>query len=432
MKAGEFMKAIEIEGLFDRFHYKIDFRENEIIIITGPNGFGKSTILRILKAVRDSDLAFFRSLNFKRITLTRRSDQKELTIANDSAQKQLMINSAVLTWQEVQFCMSVAQRRRMLDMLQSGTDTETDKRRIALKKYQAAMNELAEFLGRVEFIEEQRLLTGNDSDRTFDRMREIRSVGEEVRRRETSRQNVIKVIETIPDKLKRRIAHVASRYAEIASTLDSTYPKRLFEEGQKISEAEFQERMRKITPKFERLDKFQISEIDVHSIRDIKYSDQDAKALKVYLDDLEKKYEVYDELLEKLDMYTRLVNEKLYFSRVQISKMKGCIVEDKETGRNLELSKLSSGEQELVVLFYRLIFEIGDETLLLLDEPEISLHVAWQYSLISDLREIMQKKNMQFIIATHSPMLINGNSDIQIDLGEQYGEFRNQGDTKKG
>ena len=80
-------------------------------------------------------------------------------------------------------------------------------------------------------------------------------------------------------------------------------------------------------------------------------------------------------------------------------------------------SSVILGEQEILVLFYKLIFE-SDVNLLLIDEPEISLHIAWQKELMENLKSIVNlKKNIQVIIATHSPQIISHNWDLQIDLG---------------
>ena len=59
--------------------------------------------------------------------------------------------------------------------------------------------------------------------------------------------------------------------------------------------------------------------------------------------------------------------------------------------------------------------------MLLLDEPEISLHVAWQRMFAEDMYTIAQKRGIKILAATHAPMIINGHGDVQIDLGELYG-----------
>ena len=68
----------------------------------------------------------------------------------------------------------------------------------------------------------------------------------------------------------------------------------------------------------------------------------------------------------------------------------------------LSLSQLSSGEQHEVVLIYELIFNIKKGSLILIDEPEISLHVVWQQQFLSDLKKIMDiNTDFTCIIATH-------------------------------
>ena len=53
------IKTIDIVRLFGRFNYYIATKSDGITIITGPNGFGKSTILQIINALSNSNLAFF-------------------------------------------------------------------------------------------------------------------------------------------------------------------------------------------------------------------------------------------------------------------------------------------------------------------------------------------------------------------------------------
>lgn len=84
------------------------------------------------------------------------------------------------------------------------------------------------------------------------------------------------------------------------------------------------------------------------------------------------------------------------------------------------MSQLSSGEKQEIILFYKLIFETPENTLLLIDEPEISLHIAWQKKFMDDLYKIIKFKNLNVIVATHSPQIINHRWENQIDLGELY------------
>lgn len=86
----------------------------------------------------------------------------------------------------------------------------------------------------------------------------------------------------------------------------------------------------------------------------------------------------------------------------------------------MDLNKLSSGEQEILVLFYKLIFE-SDVNIILIDEPEISLHISWQKEILNDFKKIIElNRNIHVIIATHSPQILSDNWDLQVDLAEQY------------
>jgi predicted ATP-binding protein involved in virulence len=88
-------------------------------------------------------------------------------------------------------------------------------------------------------------------------------------------------------------------------------------------------------------------------------------------------------------------------------------------GTFLDVNKLSSGEQNEIILLYNMIFEVGDNSLLLIDEPEISLHVAWQNHFIDNLETIAENKKIQIIVATHSPQIIGDRWESCFDLCEQ-------------
>lgn len=111
---------------------------------------------------------------------------------------------------------------------------------------------------------------------------------------------------------------------------------------------------------------------------------------------------------------------------MEISYTRGLVVIDETSGRPIHLSRLSSGEKEIIVLFYNLLFENSDGGFLLIDEPEMSLHIAWQRMFIEDLKKISELRKLTLLIATHSPQIINGNRNIQIDLGELYKNGLNQ------
>jgi predicted ATPase len=80
------------------------------------------------------------------------------------------------------------------------------------------------------------------------------------------------------------------------------------------------------------------------------------------------------------------------------------------------LRKLSSGEQNLIILYYKLAFSTDMRTVLLIDEPENSLHMAWVSQMLEDYQKMAEELKCQIIIATHSPAFINEHWDISCDL----------------
>ncbi|MGP9596953.1 MULTISPECIES: AAA family ATPase, partial [unclassified Psychrobacter] len=70
------------------------------------------------------------------------------------------------------------------------------------------------------------------------------------------------------------------------------------------------------------------------------------------------------------------------------------------------------------VLLYQLIFNTEPQTLVLIDEPEISLHVVWQKQFMEDLVEVSKINNIKSIIATHSPQIIGDKWNSTIDLAD--------------
>ncbi|MSU93969.1 ATP-binding cassette domain-containing protein [Pseudomonas mandelii] len=75
-------------------------------------------------------------------------------------------------------------------------------------------------------------------------------------------------------------------------------------------------------------------------------------------------------------------------------------------------SDLSSGEQNIITLLILCIDSAKRGKVLLLDEPEISLHVSWQQRLPQILDIIAQDLHTSIVTATHSPLLIS-NAPVQ-------------------
>lgn len=84
------------------------------------------------------------------------------------------------------------------------------------------------------------------------------------------------------------------------------------------------------------------------------------------------------------------------------------------SGKEFDINQLSSGEKQLFLRTLSIKMLEPENSIILIDEPELSLHPKWQQQII----EIYEKigKNNQLIIATHSPHILGSVSRENIFL----------------
>ncbi|WP_315388126.1 AAA family ATPase [uncultured Stenotrophomonas sp.] len=95
----------------------------------------------------------------------------------------------------------------------------------------------------------------------------------------------------------------------------------------------------------------------------------------------------------------------------------------RSTKRKVKLSQASSGQQCMLTMILGIAGSIQDNSLICIDEPEISLHPEWQTDVIGKLqRAFSGYTGCHFIIATHSPQIVAGlttKNGFVLDLEEQ-------------
>lgn len=81
----------------------------------------------------------------------------------------------------------------------------------------------------------------------------------------------------------------------------------------------------------------------------------------------------------------------------------------------LYFPQLSSGERQVIYILLKVAIATHNNALILMDEPEISLHLSWQEKLLTQIRTI--NPDSQIIIVTHSPAIVmNGWLDCFVDI----------------
>ena len=118
---------------------------------------------------------------------------------------------------------------------------------------------------------------------------------------------------------------------------------------------------------------------------------------------------------KRCDLLTEIVNARFVHKRMTIDERDG-IVFTTADGKKLGPEHLSSGERHILLVLFRLLYIVNPDSLILLDEPELSLHIVWQQQLLVDLEKIIRLTGVDILVATHSPQIIHDRWDLAVEL----------------
>jgi len=128
--------------------------------------------------------------------------------------------------------------------------------------------------------------------------------------------------------------------------------------------------------------------------------------LQPYVDGLQKKLDALSPLYESLSKMIIHLNTFFSDKTIDYTFKKGLVVISKKTEEPLDVNVLSSGEKQILLLFCKVFLSRKRPSLVLIDEPELSLNVIWQRHLLKDLLDCMSSTHAKLLIASHSPDLI--------------------------
>ncbi len=126
----------------------------------------------------------------------------------------------------------------------------------------------------------------------------------------------------------------------------------------------------------------------------------------------EKKENLEQEIFKNIEIFKTVINELFTSTDKSLIILDNGKMAVKINDENLELHYLSSGEKQILFILLSVLLKDDAPYILLMDEPEISLHVAWQTSLLNNIQKL--NANVQVIVVTHNPLIVLGRKAEEI------------------
>lgn len=422
------IEKVVITGLWGEKTFSSHFGPNCNFLI-GKNGSGKTTIINLISAVLNLDFSTIEGTEFKEITLKFGSatlrTKPELKVTKEQTDENL--------YSEIKYYI----RKKSSEDFQEFELNDADQRILMRRRtlWRHAPNSRIGGLGitaemhkivKVTWLPIYRQSTtpqNDPSNREFAAPidAKINDLSNNLARYFSSLGSEVKKLE---EKVQRAM------FLSLLSSEDIA--------GMSVSEQILEEEKEGLTQIFR---KFNISEIDYRERLDAHFklakealhavSKRDSKrapsmeAMSAFLSTHRINYVVQEwnqflsnqeNILKRGDDFLASLNDLIETKEFSISPTNELTasVKGKANRSDLPLSKLSSGEKQLLVILGEALLQNGQPTVYIADEPELSLHVEWQEALVPNIKKL--NPSAQIIFATHSPDIVGEYDDCAKDV----------------
>lgn len=416
------IKSIQINNLFHTFNHNI-LLNKDIKIIMGENGVGKTVSLKLIDAIFNKNYEFLAETDFQSIAINFGREKwkitKEKSIDNDYIDK-ICISSNKKGTEPFIIDSSMIYPRlpSYVDKIDDDHWINRRNRVIYSREHLAdrypplPLNSIPEWMqnqlnnNHVKLINTQRLFFTENNREAKNGL----------------------AVDIYSDELKTLMQEEMTKASLTTADLDRTFPKRLVN----LLKAHKKFKLDDILQEIKDLEKKrgELSEAGLLTTKEsetIDADDLDEKdktmlaVMYQYIKDSKEKLHKYDKLYNKVSLLCQIIDTHFKRKALKVDSYRGFIVYPKIDEKIIEsdiipLRNLSSGEQNELVLFYELLFKCDDKDLILIDEPEISLHLEWLQSMIDDIKSIVNENGSKLLIATHSPDFVGDNYDLVQNL----------------
>ena len=421
-----YIKRVELKGIHKRYDLDISFNES-LNVLHGQNGTGKSTLIHIIANIANCDFIRFAFLEFNSVKVTYSNNAYiKVTQLDGVDDKQIRIESQ--TGEIFEFY-----RREAYEEIR-----ESDDERFGRKYTSILKTKITEFVksNNIRHIESSYFPA-------FRTMLEAWSSQREMRHRPTKNMRVVSTEQAtsfsrelfgqflptinypspieIERSLRDEIRECQISIARYESSIFSDSFVKVFSallDGN-VADTNTEELLKEISTLTTDSTNSKLGDFEDNSntYRDLQrlitmssganeLASSAAGALSVYRDALKERQNFQQEAFKEVDKYFEVVNsfldkkELTYVldKRRRIPKV-GLKFPD-DTWSSIKV--MSSGERQLLTMLYA-VNKMSGNSAVLIDEPELSLHIDWQEELLGQMME--QLGNRQIIVCTHSPAI---------------------------
>ncbi|MEY3305540.1 MAG: AAA family ATPase [Pseudanabaena sp.] len=441
------IKQVSVNSLFGIFDHVIPLNmDDRITIIHAPNGFGKTAILRMLNGFFNSRYSVFRKTPFVNFQIEFNNGScvnivKDFDALDKSKRTNINFDFCEPNSEKIVFTLKPLETDFPVEILD---DIIPQIRRVGSEVWRylptGEILSLGDVIDRFEDVlysqtqtqEEPAwlgILKGNIHVRLIESQRLLNLFSNYSSKTYSISHSMLPTVLAYSEEIAQLIKSKLTEYGATAQSLDRTFPARVVQQkiSPELTGQQIISQLKELEESRERLIEVGLLDEDDNSDLQInpedQYIDESTKnILSVYVEDVEKKLSIFNEVADKIELLQRIINSKFAYSSkgMSFNKERGFVFKTHYNSLsdtdNLSPTDLSSGEQHELVLLYELLFKVEPNSLVLIDEPELSLHVGWQSQFLKDLQDIIKLADLDVLMATHSPDIIQDRWDLTVEL----------------
>ncbi|EEG30300.1 hypothetical protein CLOSTMETH_02031 [[Clostridium] methylpentosum DSM 5476] len=441
---------VEFKKLFGYFDYSIDFHDT-VTILHGLNGCGKTTMLQTINAVFNKEMDTIKSTDLQSVSFffstgaILKIERKKIYLDSEKEkatgitylaysiienEKESVFDSFENTDEYQDIIKRFLKGYRPFPFLERiNESTWYDRKHGTKLNMEEVISEYGATIFRRysrEYLEDdipqpvQDILSSMDvrliaADRLTVAERVERQYGED-------NIKIERRVNLIAKDLSQKIRDTIQQYAQLSQAKDRTFPLRAIKQNSPLTVNEIKSKMVELESKRrEFIDTGILEEeqddIGIHDLVDA-ITESNRQNLSLYAIDTEEKLNALSSLSSSINLFRNIIDKNFNNKRIVFNKDYGFRFVTTYSNSTILPQSLSSGEQHELVMFYDLIFNASENTLILIDEPELSLHIKWQLDYVDELLQIISATKFSAVLATHSPQIIHDKWDLTVSLSE--------------